>query len=293
MSSRIVRVIAAAALGGAAVVAAPASPASAVPMHVAIVVAGIGTACVPAGGTGLDLLNSRYTLRVGGPGPYAGFVLTIDGIGTTRPDNTHYWSYWHDTGAGWQYSSSGAGSYHPAAGTVEGWSFVNGTSSASQPPRYRYAAICGSADPHPSTSAATSRPPPRPRPTHSASTLATTLTRATAARPPRARPATSHRVTPATTSTHPARRAAHPSRTRRPPIPTPATTSGTPVTRSSTAATRSSTGAVAVPPAALPTAPAVRRSSASSLPAWGTAGALAMLGALGALAYWRTRRRVD
>ena len=62
-----------------------------------------------------------------------GFVCTID----KKPNPCNgaptkaYWSYWHARPHGkWVYSSTGAGNYHPAPGTVQGWAF-----GASKPPR--------------------------------------------------------------------------------------------------------------------------------------------------------------
>jgi hypothetical protein len=62
-----------------------------------------------------------------------GFVCTID----KKPNPCNgaptkaYWSYWHAKPHGkWVYSSTGAGNYHPAPGTVQGWAF-----GASKPPR--------------------------------------------------------------------------------------------------------------------------------------------------------------
>jgi len=62
-----------------------------------------------------------------------GFVCTID----KKPNPCNgaptkaYWSYWHAKPHGkWVYSTTGAGSYDPAPGTVQGWAF-----GASKPPR--------------------------------------------------------------------------------------------------------------------------------------------------------------
>lgn len=45
-----------------------------------------------------------------------------------------YWSYWHGTpGGSWTYSSSGAGGYNPAPGTVEGWRFGSGQAPGTGP----------------------------------------------------------------------------------------------------------------------------------------------------------------
>ncbi|GGL98946.1 MULTISPECIES: hypothetical protein [Micromonospora] len=63
------------------------------------------------------------------------FVCRINGKPTAAtdpcvntPPATAYWSYWHASGSGaaWSYSTSGASSYNPAPGSVEGWSFGAG-----------------------------------------------------------------------------------------------------------------------------------------------------------------------
>lgn len=66
-----------------------------------------------------------------------GLVCTING----RPDPCNgaptdaYWSYWHaQPGGSWTYSSIGAGSYNPAPGSVEGWSFGAGSKPGIAPP---------------------------------------------------------------------------------------------------------------------------------------------------------------
>jgi hypothetical protein len=68
---------------------------------------------------------------------HPGFICTID----RRPNKcngaptTAYWSYWHAKPHGkWMYSKLGAGSYHPKAGTVEGWAFGNGKAPKIPPP---------------------------------------------------------------------------------------------------------------------------------------------------------------
>ncbi|HYT10440.1 MAG TPA: hypothetical protein VEL73_07235, partial [Mycobacteriales bacterium] len=63
---------------------------------------------------------------------------------------TAYWSYWHARrGGSWTYSSSGAGSYDPAPGSVEGWAFGSGAQPGIAPP-------AAPAPPPP--------PPPAPKP---------------------------------------------------------------------------------------------------------------------------------
>jgi hypothetical protein len=99
--------------------------------------------------TGLDALNSSghgYTFVPRQPG----FVCTID----AKPDPCNnapadaYWSYWHaKPGGSWSYGTTGAGSYRPIAGSIDGWSFGSGKPPSSRPPvatRSR-AAIAGTA----------------------------------------------------------------------------------------------------------------------------------------------------
>ncbi|MED7949270.1 flagellar hook-length control protein FliK [Streptomyces sp. BE20] len=60
---------------------------------------------------------------------FPGFVCKINSLPTTctNPTGSAYWSYWHAPHGGpWSYSSLGAGSYDPAPGEVEGWSFGAG-----------------------------------------------------------------------------------------------------------------------------------------------------------------------
>jgi hypothetical protein len=93
--------------------------------------------------TGLEALKSsghHYTFVPRQPG----FVCTID----ARPDPCNngpanaYWSYWHaEPGGSWSYSSTGAGSYAPPSGSVEGWAFGSGKPPKSVPP------VAGTSDP--------------------------------------------------------------------------------------------------------------------------------------------------
>jgi hypothetical protein len=86
--------------------------------------------------TGLDALKGAghgYTFVPRQPG----FVCTID----AKPDPCNnapadaYWSYWHaEPGGSWSYGTTGAGSYRPVAGSIEGWSFGNGKPPGSRPP---------------------------------------------------------------------------------------------------------------------------------------------------------------
>jgi len=86
--------------------------------------------------TGLDALKASghgYTFMPRQPG----FVCTID----AKPDPCNngpanaYWSYWHAQPAGsWSYGTTGAGSFNPTSGSVDGWSFGSGTPPSSRPP---------------------------------------------------------------------------------------------------------------------------------------------------------------
>lgn len=139
------------------------------PTYVAIVVSGHVTACVPwhAGLTGDEVLNAVADVHYR---PTDGIIVQIDGQPSpASADNDHYWSYWHSSGGGWSYSNVGASGYSPAAGTVEGWRFVNGGTKA--PPDQNaaglYAASCASKDPKPARSSRSqmqSAPAPGPGP---------------------------------------------------------------------------------------------------------------------------------
>lgn len=61
-----------------------------------------------------------------------------------------YWSYWHLTGEGWEYSAAGAGLYEITAGAVDGWVWGAGNSgSAPEPPPITLTEICDSTVPTP------------------------------------------------------------------------------------------------------------------------------------------------
>jgi hypothetical protein len=97
---------------------------------------GVQTACTavdPA--NGIEALKSAsfaYTYVPRQPG----MVCTINQLPNPckMPTTSAYWSYWHATPGGtWTYSTSGALSYDPAPGTVEGWSFGAGTAPGATP----------------------------------------------------------------------------------------------------------------------------------------------------------------
>ena len=112
----------------------------------------VGTSIGCAAGdpaTGLEALKTSghgYTFVPRHPG----FVCTID----ARPDPCNngpanaYWSYWHaQPGGSWSYASTGAGSYDPPPGSVDGWAFGSG-----KPPR-SHPTVAGTS--HPTTSGTT------------------------------------------------------------------------------------------------------------------------------------------
>jgi hypothetical protein len=284
----------------AALAIAPTAAASA--RHVGVVVryanGRVSAGCARVGGTGLELLGQHHAVRMGTQ-QYSGFVIEIDGVGTPRPDDTHYWSYWHSGGnGGWRYSSSGAASYRPKAGTVEGWSYVNGQGSAPRPPSRTYAALCGRLDPH-----------AVPRSTAPSSSTASARSTASAGS---AAPST---VAPAASNTRPAPHAGAPvSVARSRAVATAAapaphtraakrTASRPPVARSSARSTTSTRSHHATaPPTRHSPRPAPATSPAPSIAAqpaadtsgtnaWPTLGALAVVAALGVTAWVVMRRR--
>jgi hypothetical protein len=77
-----------------------------------------------------------------------------------------YWSYWHaERGDSWSYSTSGAGSYNPRAGTVEGWAFGAGARPGIAPPAPAAAPPPAPApEPSPTSRPSTRAPAPPPAP---------------------------------------------------------------------------------------------------------------------------------
>lgn len=251
--------------------AAQARPPS--PTHVAVVVNGVGTACVPwhSGMTGAEVLTARFDVQWGQPTPsgnFAGMVVQINGVPTNPNPHTAYWAYFHNSGSGWQYSGSGALSAHPKPGTVDGWRLDSATTSAHpEPAAASYASICAGQDPTPAPPAHTTTSPPR---THAPGA---TTSHAVAAAPPTSAP-------PMPTSTG-TRRAGH------------SPTAG-PSTRGAAATTPSRTVASYAPGPRTLTASsspaALSRHRAGGFPPWGTALAIAVVLALGGAALWRARR---
>jgi len=92
-----------------------------------------------SGGNGFDLLKADgHTFRVDS----AGLVCAIDGYpasgcGQHTASGYRYWSFWHAEAADpgvWHYANFGPASHRPAAGSVEGWHYVEGAGNPSDPP---------------------------------------------------------------------------------------------------------------------------------------------------------------
>ncbi|HEX5494866.1 MAG TPA: hypothetical protein VFX70_09870, partial [Mycobacteriales bacterium] len=97
---------------------------------------GIQTECASGDpSTGLDALTGAGFSFAFLP-RQPGFICQID----TLPDpcngapQTAFWSYWHgQPGGSWSFSTTGAGSFDPAPGSVEGWAFGAGDEPGSGP----------------------------------------------------------------------------------------------------------------------------------------------------------------
>ncbi|RKN45355.1 hypothetical protein [Micromonospora endolithica] len=96
---------------------------------------GVQVGCAPGDpATGLAALQGAGFTVTGTARWGLAFVCRINGKPTAAtepcvntPSATAYWSYWHaPSGGSWSYSTSGASSYNPAPGSVEGWSFGAG-----------------------------------------------------------------------------------------------------------------------------------------------------------------------
>ena len=104
--------------------------------------------------SGFDALT-RAGFTFAGTTQFPGLLCRINGEPASDPCHgapppNAYWGYWHaPRGGSWTYSSSGAGSRVPPAGSVEGWSFGD----RDEP---------GMAPPAPATTSTTTRPPTTP-----------------------------------------------------------------------------------------------------------------------------------
>ncbi|HEX6754631.1 MAG TPA: hypothetical protein VF109_01670, partial [Mycobacteriales bacterium] len=92
--------------------------------------------------SGLAALHAAGFSTVGTVHDGPGYVCRISGLpGPDReacirtPPSSAYWAYWHARrGGAWAYSSTGAASYDPAPGSVEGWAFGAGAQPGVAPP---------------------------------------------------------------------------------------------------------------------------------------------------------------
>ncbi|MEV0645375.1 hypothetical protein AB0I28_08930 [Phytomonospora sp. NPDC050363] len=84
--------------------------------------------------TGLEALEDAGFVITGTQRWGKAFICRVDGLPlpaaeacVNTPPASAYWSYWHAAPGGtWSYSTSGATSYNPAPGSVEGWAFGSG-----------------------------------------------------------------------------------------------------------------------------------------------------------------------
>jgi len=220
---RLLAVLAAGLGGGVLLLPGPAV-ATSTPHYVGIVI-GDSYACVRwhSGITGDDVLNQAAAVTY----RRDGIVLTINGQpDPPHADDTHYWTYWHDTGSNWQYSPVGASSYRPAAGTVEGWNYDDGQVHPPPPatdPSGLYASICGARDGTPSPSTTATPTPTRTRtrthapagsPTHHARPTPTRTSASASAASTAVAPGSTPAATPHPTKKTPATHPAHPPRQR-------------------------------------------------------------------------------
>ena len=131
---------------------APMTAACADEATVAVVVRGADGvergACVPAaeatdGLAALQATGAKVVTREYG-GDLGHAVCSIDGQGNRVDDCPGvggHWHYWHTLGGAWMESEEGPSQTHPAAGTAEGWTWVEG--STASPPKVEDAdAIC-------------------------------------------------------------------------------------------------------------------------------------------------------
>lgn len=284
---RPLRLAVATAVLAVAAVGLPSLPASAAPppKHVAVIVAGVATACVPwhSGMNGGDVLTAGgFHPQYGQRSPYLGFVMQLSGQPATPDPAQRYWAYFQMSGGRWQYSGSGALSSKPLPGGVEGWALSStsaGSSGATEPPLASYASICGGIDPTPAPPVSAPRTTPPP-----------VRSTAPAAGPTANAGTTSGRAPGATSTAAPTRTSPGSTASSGPGSSTGAIASSTPPPTAPPPTTAGPAEQTTAAGAILPTAPPkANRPSSSGVPPWGTALAIALVAALGGGAFWRTR----
>lgn len=277
---RTTRLVAALALAGAATIGTAVDQpalAAAAPTHVAIAVdfgsqGDVQVACVPSGGTGSAVLGARFQVEYN----KTGLVVKINSVGSVNPPRDLYWSYWHSSGGSWSYANSGPATFHPAAGTVEGWAYNNGSTGPATSPSY--ATICAGQDP---------APPPTHAPTH-APPVARHPSPPPAAQPGQPGPAgqPNSSTGPSTSNGSSASSGARST----PPTTRHASSAPTKPTSRGAESTGSSTSNATQPAAQLVGAKQGGQHT-SAAPAVGTGLALLAVAALGGTAFWRLRRQ--
>ncbi|MEY2569521.1 MAG: hypothetical protein QOE35_4050 [Actinomycetota bacterium] len=124
------------------------------------------TTCVAGGDgdSGAEILAARAQ-QLGRPAPRynsSGLLCAIDGLPSTgcgertSSGGYRYWSYWHGTGGGWEYSSVGPTGSRVRATQSEGWRFTDGTGRPGDPAPRGPAdpgAVCRPAQSPPATAA--------------------------------------------------------------------------------------------------------------------------------------------
>lgn len=244
-----------------------------------------GCAKVPAGSNGIDVLEAAgHSVTTQDNG---GFVCAIDGVpasGCSANDDSHYWAYWHRAaGAGsWTYSSEGAASYRPAAGSTDGWVYDNGSSRRPG----TVGQLCPtakqshSAAPPPASRSATPRATGRPA---QAGTRHVVLRSRTGRR----QPSTSRSPSAAVRRT--SARAGTPTASSRPHRSARRVRAGRPTSRRTPRGATTTAGPTAPPSSRAAAGTAVSRGGGGSGP-WLVLAGLLALAALSAGAWWRSRR---
>lgn len=128
---------------------------------------GVGTRCAPGDpSSGVQALidagyrPERARLEAG----Y--FLCRIDGKPASDPcgraaGSSAYWSYWHARpGGSWSFSNTGAGTFDPAPGSVEGWAYGAGKPPSVAPPAAAPPQPAAPPADQPPPAPATNQPPP-------------------------------------------------------------------------------------------------------------------------------------
>ncbi len=128
-----------------------------------------------------------------------GFVCRIDGFPASdpcvrTPPATAYWAFFHaERGGSWTYSSQGAGSYAPAAGSVIGFAFGAGSAPRTAPPAPASTST-------PATTTAARSPTPTTRSTNRPAPTTDRTSGGVAATPPASTPSRTVTATPSPTT---------------------------------------------------------------------------------------------